>query len=89
MNIKKYWVEFEELMRSTRYLWSPLPTEFDLEEWKGEKLPDGQRGFGIAGKFYDLLNRGMNAPYRDWETDRKSTRLNSSHEIPSRMPSSA
>ena len=38
----------------------------------------------------------MNSPevtsettYRDWETDRKSTRLNSSHEIPSRMPSSA
>ena len=29
------------------------------------------------------------AGYRDWETDRKSTRLNSSHEIPSRMPSSA
>ena len=29
------------------------------------------------------------ASYRDWETDRKSTRLNSSHEIPSRMPSSA
>ena len=29
------------------------------------------------------------ALYRDWETDRKSTRLNSSHEIPSRMPSSA
>ena len=27
--------------------------------------------------------------YRDWETDRKRTRLNSSHEIPSRMPSSA
>ena len=27
--------------------------------------------------------------YRDWETDRKSTRLNSSHEIPSRLPSSA
>ena len=33
---------------------------------------------------------GMETPiYRDWETDRKSTRLNSSHEIPSRMPSSA
>ena len=31
----------------------------------------------------------INAEYRDWETDRKSTRLNSSHEIPSRMPSSA
>ena len=29
------------------------------------------------------------APYRDWETDRKSTRLNSSHSRASRMPSSA
>ena len=28
-------------------------------------------------------------PYRDWETDRKSTRLNSSHRSLSRMPSSA
>ena len=30
-----------------------------------------------------------NPPYRDWETDRKSTRLNSSHITRSRMPSSA
>ena len=37
-----------------------------------------------------LVNEDTNcALYRDWETDRKSTRLNSSHEIPSRMPSSA
>ena len=34
-----------------------------------------------------LLKPGMN--YRDWETDRKSTRLNSSHLKLSRMPSSA
>ena len=27
--------------------------------------------------------------YRDWETDRKSTRLNSSHSRAARMPSSA
>ena len=33
--------------------------------------------------------RNDDPAYRDWETDRKSTRLNSSHEIPSRMPSSA
>ena len=33
---------------------------------------------------------GIKAPsYRDWETDRKSTRLNSSHITRSRMPSSA
>ena len=30
-----------------------------------------------------------NRTYRDWETDRKSTRLNSSHSAKSRMPSSA
>ena len=31
----------------------------------------------------------ITAKYRDWETDRKSTRLNSSHRSLSRMPSSA
>ena len=35
-----------------------------------------------------LANQG-NQLYRDWETDRKSTRLNSSHRSLSRMPSSA
>ena len=30
-----------------------------------------------------------NQEYRDWETDRKSTRLNSSHSRAARMPSSA
>ena len=43
----------------------------------------------------NMLNRCYNSkfkdrrPYRDWETDRKSTRLNSSHSAKSRMPSSA
>ena len=35
--------------------------------------------------YYRMLSHG----YRDWETDRKSTRLNSSHSAKSRMPSSA
>ena len=34
-------------------------------------------------------NLSAMARYRDWETDRKSTRLNSSHSAKSRMPSSA
>ena len=34
-------------------------------------------------------NHAPNTCYRDWETDRKSTRLNSSHSAKSRMPSSA
>ena len=39
----------------------------------------------------DQLRRGeyVHDLYRDWETDRKSTRLNSSHSAKSRMPSSA
>ena len=39
--------------------------------------------------FVKTIGGPLFAGYRDWETDRKSTRLNSSHEIPSRMPSSA
>ena len=34
-------------------------------------------------------NNDIATNYRDWETDRKSTRLNSSHRSLSRMPSSA
>ena len=35
------------------------------------------------------VSENIRAFYRDWETDRKSTRLNSSHSAKSRMPSSA
>ena len=37
----------------------------------------------------DPLSVHIRCKYRDWETDRKSTRLNSSHLKLSRMPSSA
>ena len=37
----------------------------------------------------DQLKDVLDPLYRDWETDRKSTRLNSSHRSLSRMPSSA
>ena len=39
----------------------------------------------------DVIQRAIEKglAYRDWETDRKSTRLNSSHSAKSRMPSSA
>ena len=42
-----------------------------------------------CGQAYPNLVRGVDTAYRDWETDRKSTRLNSSHRSLSRMPSSA
>ena len=48
-------------------------------------------GFGKAiSPSYALGSAArVSAGYRDWETDRKSTRLNSSHSAKSRMPSSA
>ena len=42
----------------------------------------------LAGQDENFYNIYATA-YRDWETDRKSTRLNSSHRSLSRMPSSA
>ena len=46
---------------------------------------DLSAGCKFTASTYGMIN-GM---YRDWETDRKSTRLNSSHSAKSRMPSSA
>ena len=43
----------------------------------------------MAGRAYGICSQGIGKCYRDWETDRKSTRLNSSHSAKSRMPSSA
>ena len=60
----------------------------DLEEWKrlylpGKKLERGN-GYWISDMGYGIAinpesRESIRAPYRDWETDRKSTRLNSSH----------
>ena len=45
---------------------------------------------GLGGNITSAVLTGtFQPPYRDWETDRKSTRLNSSHSRASRMPSSA
>ena len=49
-----------------------------------ETTPEVQ---GIGAGIGSLIPLGVG--YRDWETDRKSTRLNSSHSAKSRMPSSA
>ena len=43
----------------------------------------------MIGEFKGFNKKDYDTPYRDWETDRKSTRLNSSHITRSRMPSSA
>ena len=48
-----------------------------------------QVSLGVIGKFLFSVSVSLYGRYRDWETDRKSTRLNSSHITRSRMPSSA
>ena len=69
------------------------------EDFK-EKAPDvanhgiegGYRGFiyyAETAAFVKKHKKLIIRIYRDWETDRKSTRLNSSHSAKSRMPSSA
>ena len=50
-----------------------------------DESQDLAQGESVRGEYYwDIWET-----YRDWETDRKSTRLNSSHSGESRMPSSA
>ena len=64
--------------------------------WNFEaKLFKKQYGY-FCGRYVIHHDRGcivyydpLKLTYRDWETDRKSTRLNSSHRSLSRMPSSA
>ena len=55
-----------------------------IYELKDKNIADTIEFEMIDGGEYELSNI-----YRDWETDRKSTRLNSSHSGESRMPSSA
>ena len=71
--------------------------EYQLEEQfadeKNNLIMFGRSNRDANGEYTDFGKSGnvikMGARYRDWETDRKSTRLNSSHSGESRMPSSA
>ena len=64
------------------YLNRLMPLEGGLYQWAKE-------GFGEMAGFLTAWNLWVYAIVSTGAIDRKSTRLNSSHEIPSRMPSSA
>ena len=65
----------------------------------GKEIALDAKKYGLCAEWYrkmlsvttykQLAEMYFDADYRDWETDRKSTRLNSSHSAKSRMPSSA
>ena len=64
----------------------PVPS-FSFTETSGVL---GNDGIICVGNSATITAAGGNSyKYRDWETERKSTRLNSSHSRASRMPSSA
>ena len=71
-----YFVEFENGNSLQCCLVSSKKNDFE-EQYFHNQIEMGNSGYS-EGPFY-----------RDWETDRKSTRLNSSHSAKSRMPSSA
>ena len=74
---KQGWVNEQTINYITKYVFK---TDSKHIDFKG-------RIFASAGIGKAYIQNALN--YRDWETDRKSTRLNSSHSAKSRMPSSA
>ena len=76
-------------------------TQFGVESYEGQSIEDRCKKLVETGEpikdtsplIYTPKEKGVmpqyDVSYRDWETDRKSTRLNSSHSGESRMPSSA
>ena len=74
----------EELFRAQRDLGIQVIT-YTKNRGKGYAVRKGVAA--SRGEITGFLDADLS--YRDWETDRKSTRLNSSHRSLSRMPSSA
>ena len=60
-----------------------------LEDEYNRAMGTKQKGKYDVDDDTDAATSTKGFGYRDWETDRKSTRLNSSHSAKSRMPSSA
>ena len=69
----------------------PIDGKNQPEEWYELKeiLPEGSSKKDAIEYMVQYYLVSSEMEYRDWETDRKSTRLNSSHSAKSRMPSSA
>ena len=55
----------------------------------GHEIASDRAAGGVDDRLAGVEGSVGGGRYRDWETDRKSTRLNSSHSAKSRMPSSA
>ena len=87
---RKKITELEEKTRYLDTLVDSLNMDIDSKDSHivkmGNELSKSRELYNESVKEKETLKRIW---YRDWETDRKSTRLNSSHSAKSRMPSSA
>ena len=54
--------------------------EWSLDRAADMSIPKGDAR-AILAEFYEWIEPEGDDLYRDWETDRKSTRLNSSHRL--------
>ena len=66
-----------------------IPVSERMPEFNDEVLAWHRHGYSLIAVYSTSKDPITYKTYRDWETDRKSTRLNSSHSAKSRMPSSA
>ena len=94
--------DYAKMLRNLKYAVAQLYEDYGSQ---GKLNWDELQKYNRLGKFNKEINgivkddmkpawkriKGglQDKSYRDWETDRKSTRLNSSHRSLSRMPSSA
>ena len=77
--------KIDGIMQSEDYF---LHRREEIKEWL--RVRPEKDCYDFSNENICVINlRGGESRYRDWETDRKSTRLNSSHRSLSRMPSSA
>ena len=93
-SLAKFCKEKEITLRLIRY------TNPKWKNMEGKRYQEYHKGFKIISEdveadiveyleIGDAVEIDRGERYRDWETDRKSTRLNSSHSGESRMPASA
>ena len=91
MTLQEFSLEFDILYNNIKSQSAPGLDEYE----KSVLLTDAQESLvldiyeGRNDKKESFEETESKPTYRDWETDRKSTRLNSSHSAKSRMPSSA
>ena len=79
----------QEKVNNEDFLTELVRTELAFQKLQNSRPPLRSADPDWETIYHPAEPHSSDPSYRDWETDRKSTRLNSSHRSLSRMPSSA